>query len=122
MQSMAIRSFIAHNRESGAYNSGLTRRGAAVEAPSQAAARNCGAIATLSAFLNDATLRGGLLGRIRAAPHPRRYLGRSQATARRRFTSIRRRQHQFSILPRIPGRAKSIATIICVAPKELTKN
>jgi hypothetical protein len=24
--------------------------------------------------------------------------------------------------PRVPGRAKSIATIICVAPKELTKN
>jgi hypothetical protein len=28
------------------------------------AARNCGAIATLSAFLNDATLRGELLGRM----------------------------------------------------------
>jgi hypothetical protein len=41
---------------------------------------------------------------------------------RRRFTSIRRRQRQFSILPRVPGRAKSIATIICVAPKRLTKN
>jgi len=35
-----------------------------IKAPSQAAARNCGAVATLSAFLNDATLRGGLLGRI----------------------------------------------------------
>ena len=58
-----------------------------------------------------------------AAPHPRRYLGRSQDNlARRRFTSIRRRQRQFSILPRVPGRAKSIATIICVAPKKLTKN
>src|SRR5262245_2790282 len=35
-----------------------------IKAPSQAAARNCGAVATLSAFLNDATLRGGLLGRM----------------------------------------------------------
>jgi hypothetical protein len=34
------------------------------QSPSRAAARNCGAVATLSAFLNDATLRGGLLGRI----------------------------------------------------------
>ena len=35
-----------------------------IEAPSRAAARNCGAVAILSAFLNDATLRGGLLGRM----------------------------------------------------------
>ena len=34
------------------------------QSPSRAAARNCGAVATLSAFLNDATLRGGLLGRM----------------------------------------------------------
>jgi hypothetical protein len=34
------------------------------QSPSRAAARNCGAVATLSAFLNDATLRGGLFGRM----------------------------------------------------------
>src|SRR6266478_1311664 len=43
----------------------------------------------------------------------------SSNLARRRFTSIRRRQRQFSILPRVPGRAKSTATIICVGPKEI---
>ena len=43
----------------------------------------------------------------------------SSNLGRRRFMSIRRRQRQFSILPRVPGRAKSIATIICVVPKEI---
>src|SRR5215472_16921152 len=47
----------------------------------------------------------------------------SSNLARRRFTSIRRRQ--FSILARVPGRAQSTATINCVdylrGPKEIDK-
>ena len=55
-----------------------------------------------------------------AAPHPRRYLGRSQATSRDavlRSSAVVNASSRFCCV--FLGEPKSIATIVCVDPKEI---